>query len=331
MKLNLFKSLWGVVTADGGRSSLKQAVLRLKEQGYAGVECSVKLAHALNKQGQFTGLLKELGLSWIPIIYSSGPVNGWDPFLPSLDLLPIKHSDPVRHHLEGLQQQICDAQIIAGTGTPIPFFNAHSGHDSFEHGQSVQLMEACAALEASQGLTMVHEIHRGRICYSPWVVQRLLRDVPIKLVADYSHFMCVCEASPDDELLSASISSMATHIHHIHGRIGYENGPQVNDPRGPEWAQYVDVYVHWWEQIWTTQHRQHRASSTSLTPEFGPPPYQQELPSTYQTSTGPVADIAQVNDWLAALVRQRFRAWEASQRSPPGSGPMIGPVTVHTA
>ena len=50
----------------------------------------------------------------------------------------------------------------------------------------------------------------------------------------------------------------------------------------------------------------HRSSadsrSSTLTPEFGPPPYLHTLPHT----NVPVADLAAVCDWMASRQRDRF-------------------------
>ena len=75
MRLKLFKSLWGVVTADGGKKTLRAALSDAASQGYAGVECSVRLARELDHGGgEFRGLMRDLGLEWIPVCFSSGPV-----------------------------------------------------------------------------------------------------------------------------------------------------------------------------------------------------------------------------------------------------------------
>jgi hypothetical protein len=57
----------------------------------------------------------------------------------------------------------------------------------------------------------------------------------------------------------------------------------------------------WREQGWHSQLARGFAIST-LTPEFGPPPYLQTLPHT----NVPGADLTKVCDWMAARQRQRF-------------------------
>jgi sugar phosphate isomerase/epimerase len=68
MKLQLYKSLWGVVQRDGGTKTLVEALTPLKQQGYTGVECSVRLAHDLDShEGGFAAALAEHGLAWVSV------------------------------------------------------------------------------------------------------------------------------------------------------------------------------------------------------------------------------------------------------------------------
>lgn len=60
-----------------------------------------------------------------------------------------------------------------GYGLPpvaLPFFNVHGGHDSWSFAKSVQLLRHVREqVEGAVGVPCVHEIHRGRLTYSPWV------------------------------------------------------------------------------------------------------------------------------------------------------------------
>lgn len=77
--------------------------------------------------------------------------------------------------------------------------------------------------------------------------------------------------------------------------------PQVSDPRAPEWDLHLTTHERWWDIIWDSQKR--RGIETSyLTPEFGPPPYMPTLPHTGV----PVADLADICDWMARREESRF-------------------------
>ena len=113
MRLQLYKSLWGVVRRDGGSKSLSEALAPLRAQGYVGVECSVRLAYDLdtheNEGGVgFAGALAEHGLAWIPILFSSGPVDGWNPHLPGDQRVP--HDGDVASHVRALREQVSQCQ-----------------------------------------------------------------------------------------------------------------------------------------------------------------------------------------------------------------------------
>lgn len=41
--------------------------------------------------------------------------------------------------------------------------------------------------------------------------------------------------------------------HPTHCRVGYDHGPQVSDPRAPEWLPYMEGHERWWDRIWQAQ------------------------------------------------------------------------------
>ncbi len=46
-----------------------------------------------------------------------------------------------------------------------------------------------------------------------------------------------------------TVSQIIPHIHHLHARVGYEHGPQVNDPFAPEWNIHLTTFIGWWQKI----------------------------------------------------------------------------------
>ena len=60
-----------------------------------------------------------------------------------------------------------------------------------------------------------------------------------------------------------------------------------------------------WDMIWKSQRARGLAEST-LTPEFSPPPYLHTLPHT----NVPVADLANVCDWMARRQIKQFAAFQ---------------------
>ncbi len=121
----------------------------------------------------------------------------------------------------------------------------------------------------------------------------------LKLCCDFSHWVCVCERLIDDQ--TAIIAQCAQRAIHLHARVGYEEGPQVPDPRAPEYRQHLEAHERWWDIIWSAQ-KQRGMEESTLTPEFGPPPY---LHTLAYTGT-PVAKLWEICNWQAKRQAERF-------------------------
>lgn len=292
----MFKSLWGLVNKDGGNKLLQHILPEMQATGYHGIECSVRLAYSLDKSDGFAALMKEHGLRWIPIVFSSGPdavVNSQTPI--------IDHDSSVERHVDTIKQQIAIAMSMSA-GMEVPFINSHTGHDSFTEIKAHTLLQRLARAEDELSVKIVHEVHRGRIFFNPWVTQRLAQQNPnVKLIADYSHFTCASEIEPWDPNLIRVLDRLAPHIHHIHARIGYDNGPQVVDPRFPTWQRHTRAFESLWKYIWKVQYL-NGFRSTSATTEFGPPSYQPVYPCICKSSVG----LEDINEWMGRRVQQVF-------------------------
>jgi len=272
MKLKLVRHLWGV----DGDLGYEQYLPRWRDVGYEGIEFSIGFA---KDRSAFFRLLKENNLKWVPQIFS----NGFTP------------AGTVREHLDSLQQQIeecLDHQPV--------FFNAHSGSDTWNQLQAEDFYGAMLEMEKRYGVTISHETHRSRYFGNPWLTRPILEKFPaLKLTCDFSHWVCVAERLLPD--CGEIIALCAQHCHHVHARVGFEGGPQVSDPRAPEWVQHLAVHESWWWQIWQSQ-KQRGMEISTLTPEFGPAPYLHLLPYTQ----APVADLADICDWMARRQAERF-------------------------
>lgn len=111
----------------------------------------------------------------------------------------------------------------------------------------------------------------GRLLHNPWVARRLLDSFPsLQVSADLSHWVCVAERL---DIGRAVIELVAERTVHIDARVGCEQAPQVADPAAARHAVHRTRFEGWWDQIWSVQQAQGR-SALSITPEYGPPPYQ---------------------------------------------------------
>jgi hypothetical protein len=156
-------------------------------------------------------------------------------------------------------------------------------------------------LEVELGVRVVHEIHRGRATFSTTATAALLEELPdLKLAADFSHWCCVHESLLADQ--EERVERAIKRSYHIHARVGHPEGPQVTDPRAPEWQEAVAAHLGWWQRI-VDHHRASGSAILTICPEFGPPGYMPTLPYTRQ----PVADLWELNCYMKDLLQKRLR------------------------
>jgi hypothetical protein len=259
MKIKTFKALWGM------QGSLDEQVERIKKAGYDGVEAAWQFSPPA-EQRRLKLLLKRHRLGFIPLILADTFKEYKDLLTRSLDFNPIQ-------------------------------VTAHSSRDSLGLLEQIEFFRGAVELERELKIDVGHETHRHRALYSPWASRPILEAVPeLRLTADLSHWCCVCESMLEDA--GGELQLVYERTIHIHGRVGYAEGPQVNDPRAPENFYALKAHEAWWESIKKTQKRQGRRLLT-FTPEFGPPQYMHEIPYTRQ----PVADLWEICDWM----HQRYR------------------------
>jgi hypothetical protein len=272
MELKLVRHLWGVDLTHG----LQHYLPRWRQVGYDAIEVCIRM---VPDRQAFLRFLKESSFQWVPQIFSNDFVPGGS----------------VREHLDSLRTQIEECL----DASPL-FFNAHSGYDNWTPAEAEDFYGQALTLEKQIGLPLSHETHRLRYFGSPWQTRHILKQFPdLRVTCDFSHWVCVCERLLPD--LGETIALAARQCHHVHARVGFEEGPQVPDPSAPEYAAHLSAHEGWWDRIWESQHSRGLAKST-LTPEFGPPPYMHTLPHTNL----PVADLANVCDWMARRQADRF-------------------------
>jgi len=266
MELLIYRHLWGITEA------WETLFPRIKDLRYSGIE------HILPDEGdrdRFRKLLDLHGFDYIAQVVTTGTT--------------------VADHLKSFKTVVGEA----GTLGPRKI-NCHSGCDWFSEEESRRFFGEALDFESRVGVPVAHETHRGRILYNPWTTQRILTEFPqLNLSCDFSHWVLVCERLLESE--SDIVRQAAERCIHIHARVGYEEGPQVPDPRAPEYERHVFAHERWWTQVWDAQEKRGLAEST-LTPEFGAPDYLHTLPYTRM----PVADLWDICNWQADRQRSRF-------------------------
>lgn len=84
--------------------------------------------------------------------------------------------------------------------------------------------------------------------FTPKATARVLKLFPdLKITADFSHFTCVCESMLSDQ--QEDLDLIKSRALHVHGRVGFEEGPQVPHPAAPEYAQYLQQFEAWWDEM----------------------------------------------------------------------------------
>ena len=276
----LFACAWGQLDVAGGRYPLEAlpALLdRYKALGYAGIEIPIAFVMRFGSK-RFEAVLLAKGMRFVAQIFSSGAKPSGGPPTPgNLDIasqLGFEHAkDPEDARNVAAYCAIWAAQLreCAALRPVLHSVTSHTGKDYFTENEADEHFAFSLALEKELDVEVNHETHRARILYSPWVVPRILAKHPeLRLCADLSHFSVVAESGPHEPEINRVVALLAPRVRHVHARVGFEEGPQILDPRLPAWAPYLEGYKLWWRAIYEASKARGDAVF-STTPEFGPP------------------------------------------------------------
>lgn len=194
-------------------------------------------------------------------------------------------------HLRSLEEQFefaleCGSERV----------NHHAGRDIFSFEDNVRILERIVALGRASGIPVMVETHRSRPTFAATETRRYLERLSdLRLTADFSHWMVVHESDLSDQ--EDTLTLAIERSDHIHARVGYAEGPQIPDPRAPEWKDQVDRHVVIWHRI-AERHRTSESVGLTITPEFGPPPYMHTQPFTNE----PVRDAWETNVYMRDML-----------------------------
>ncbi|SMO71941.1 sugar phosphate isomerase/epimerase family protein [Solitalea koreensis] len=190
---------------------------------------------------------------------------------------------------------------------PCVKINSQTGRDFFSVEQNTALIEAALQVSKQTGVQIVHETHRNKFSFAAHIAKNYLHEIPdLKLTLDASHWVCVAESFLEDQVEALELA--IERAEHIHARVGYPCGPQIPDPRMPEWQHALNMHLNWWDKV--VERKKKEQSVLTITPEFGPSPYMVYLPGT-QT---PLCDQWEVNVYMMELLRERYaKGYNSSQ------------------
>lgn len=200
-------------------------------------------------------------------------------------------------HIEAFKKMI-DAAAKQNFKRPL-YINCHSGRDHFSFEQNSVFLEHTAKLSRETGIIICHETHRSRIMFAAHVTAQYIEKHPdLRLTFDVSHWCNVHESLLHDQ--EETVNKALQRVDHIHARIGHPEGPQVNDPRAPEWEATVKRHFAWWDKV--VELKKKNGERITFLTEFGPPDYMPVLPYTRQ----PLADQWAINVHMMQLLRKRY-------------------------
>ncbi|ADE10324.1 sugar phosphate isomerase/epimerase family protein [Sideroxydans lithotrophicus] len=285
MELQLFKTLWG------HSGSMDEAADQAVAAGFAGLEGNADIPQA--RRDELQSALQTRGLRYIQEIVTAGG------YVPRRDV-------SVEEHVADVERQLQLGQSLAPQWVTII-----GGCDAWSLEQSVRFFSEAQEVAARMNIACSFETHRSRSLFNPWTTLTILQRMPeLKLTCDFSHWVVVMERQLDADW--DVVTEVARHAHHIHARVGYDQGPQVPHPAAPEYAGALASHQRYWEAIWSAQ-RDKGNFVTTMTPEFGPDGYLHCAPFTQQ----PVADLWEINAWMGQTEREHFQAWCNHAQSSP--------------
>eukprot|EP00793_Prasinoderma_coloniale_P006561 PRCOL_00001391-RA len=324
MELRLVKTLWGV--DDAAHPERWPALFaRIKAEGFAAIECP--FITWMQDEAAFTAARKAAGLDLVVQVHTTAKVDATG--------FHYMTSRALDDHTASLDAMVDDAVRMGACHV-----NAHSGCDCWDVPTVHAYLRHALATEARAGITISHETHRRRLFYSPFAFRDCFMGATdtaglegVKVTADLSHWACVCERvfgnaactdanGSDDEWWLPTLAEVGRRCALVHARVGFAEGPQVPDPSAPEYAGEVEAHMSWWAAIWNA--RAAAGDAVVLAePEHGPAPYMWSLPHT----RAPVADLWEVNSWVARQLKERFameELYEARARAASRAGARAG-------
>lgn len=246
---------------------------RVKKAGYDGVE--MDLPFGKRKKNELLQTLRDNELLLI--------AQYWQ----SIESDYAGNREQYKRHLENLIE-----------ASPLKI-NAQTGKDYFSFRQNMRLIADAKRLSVASGIPICHETHRGKFLFSLPVCSAAIREDPeMQITLDASHWCTVHESLLEDQLpdLQKALKAAA----HIHSRIGFEQGPQINDPSAPEWSGLRERYLSWWK-VAVELHKK-RKTNLTVTAEFGPRPYMPVAPRSQK----PLSDQWKANLYMVELFRSKF-------------------------
>ncbi len=267
MSIKFYAPLWG------NTLPFKEFCKKVKEAGYDGVEMDLPLEEKEKKE--VLNRLREFDLELIAQYYQSFEAD------------PAANLTAYNRYLE---------HLLAAKPVAV---NCQTGKDYFNFNENQAHFSLAQRLSEASGIPITHETHRGKCLYSAPVASTYFQQIPdLRICLDISHWCNVHESLLEDQKEAVDLALSRTD--HIHSRVGFAEGPQVNDPRAPEWSDALQAHLGWWDRV--VQRHRKQGTLLRITTEFGPFPYMPSLPHTQM----PIANQWEINVYMLDLLKNRY-------------------------
>jgi sugar phosphate isomerase/epimerase len=269
LQLKILATNWGF------EGTLKQYITKVKQEAYDGIEIWWPMDE--KELNELVELLRENDLQ-VGFLCGAQDVN-------------------YTEHLTFFKKMV-EAAATNKLIKPL-YINCHSGRDYFTFEQNKSFIDFTVSMSRQTGIKILHETHRSRILYSAPAGRSYFDKIKdLRITFDVSHWCNVSESLLNNQ--PDTIRMAIERTDHIHARIGHPEGPQVNDPRAPEWKEALEAHLGWWDKIVERK----RAANEPLTflTEFGPADYMPTEPY----SRKPLANQWEINVWIKDLLRKRY-------------------------
>jgi sugar phosphate isomerase/epimerase len=271
MKLLFFCPRWGQEHIEWDRF-----LTNVKQAGYDGVEAS--LPYDEKEKKEILNGLQKHGLLFI--------AQHWETVEKDFHL-----------HCKEYEQRLRNL----ASAKPL-FINTQTGKDYYSFDKNEKLIAIARNISNETGVKIIHETHRGKFSFAAHITQLYLQQIEdLRITLDISHWCNTAETFLHDQEEAVALAIKRTD--HIHARVGYTEGPQISDPRAPEWKEALDFHLECWDKVVAIK-QDEKAESLTFTSEFGAPPYLPLLPYTKQ----PVADQWEINVFMMHLLKNRYMA-----------------------
>jgi sugar phosphate isomerase/epimerase len=207
------------------------------------------------------------------------------------------HQTEFAEHYQYFKKMI-DAAVSNQIQKPL-YINCHSGKDFFSYDEGKTFIDYTIQLSQKTNIPIYHETHRSRLLFAAPVAKQYMQKIPgLRITFDISHWCNVSESLLQDQ--PETLALAIERADHIHARIGHPEGPQVNDPRAPEWEAALNAHLAWWDEI--VSRKKKAGERLTILTEFGPADYMPTMPYTRQ----PLADQWGINVYMMNLLRKRY-------------------------